>query len=58
MNWDNADTLNWRETNLRPSSPGDLISDINAPLSEAVEFDEVNGDPFLLYAILFDLNAN
>ena len=36
-----ADTkLKGYETNLLPSSLGYLINDINAPLREAVEFDE------------------
>ena len=43
-----ADTLKGYETSLPPSGPDYLISNINAPLPETVEFDEVN-DPFLLY---------
>ena len=44
-----ADALKGYEPSLPPSGPDYLISDINAPLPETVEFDEVNGDPFLLY---------
>jgi hypothetical protein len=52
-----TDTLRDYETNVPPNIQGYLINDIDAPLPEAVQLDEVNGIPCILYVMLIDRNA-